>query len=178
MPFDPTSQYNEALNRFEEIPDRLLKTAQMLCRSPQFGGGRVNIIKPMAGVDKDVVIVLHPTKTRSVTNLEGTVTELPAYVVFARSYSHTWGKKVWKDGKREVQNIDINVPELFATAFDEQDAYEVAHELVNAWNANREQEVEQFSTGVEVPFSTEFMVYSGMFDKGNWNSLGEYATAE
>lgn len=153
----------------QELPARLVKRSQTLCRAPAQGGGRVNIVKADNVKDKDIVIVLHPTKTRKVTNLEGTVTELPAYVVFAREFSHVWKQKY---GKK--QSFDIMVPFAFAQARDEEHAYEIAHDIANEWRATRESEIDYYSTGSnEIPFSPEFMENSGMLESHLWNSLSK-----
>ncbi len=162
---DPEAMLENALARFEPVPEHAYKPgivdgnkrcvcvqhrAQKLCQLPQYGGGRNgNPMRSNGVADKDVVIVLHPTATRTVKNIDGTVSELPAYIVFMREFSHTWRTPQGK-------SVDIWNVTSFAKAYSDEDAYEVAREVVAAWEATRQQEVEGWST-TELPFSPEFM---------------------
>lgn len=156
---DPISNWEDAVGRYEPVPAKNLAKARELCRTQEWGGGKVATFKASNVQDMDVVIVLHPTMRR-LSN--GDVVE--NYVVFARKFSHTW--------KNKGKSIDIWVPELFYRAWNLEDAEETAKALTASWEATREQEEEGWGQ-TELPFSNEFLSTIIAARPGAWTTLSE-----
>jgi hypothetical protein len=173
VPFDPIVQLADATGRFEEVPVSWATRAKELCNTPQYNGGRVGDIQRVPGIsDRSLIKVLHPTKERTVRNVDGSESKIPAYIVFISEYQGTvcagcnWvagklaedpnnqGLLRWK--KNHVHKIhDVWVPVSYTKCYDEEDADTVVMETKSAWATVDAQAQEGW--GNELPFSPEFM---------------------
>lgn len=156
---DPVANWEDAVGRYEPIPAKNLSKARELCRTPEWGGGKIATFKASNVQDMDVVIVLHPIQRKL-----GNGDIVDNYVVFARKFSHTW--------KNKGKSIDIWVPELFYRAWNLEDAEETAKALTASWEATREQEEEGWGQ-TELPFSNEFLSTIMAARPGAWTTLSE-----
>lgn len=134
---------DDALANFLPVPKEMLAKARWLCREHRtWRSADIN--------SHAVVTVQHPTRTWE--NRHGDAK--PLFMVFLTSYSHQF-RRPQKDVPGRALEFAVYVPDSYLYAVDQDQADEIASQVINAWSIDREDELA--GTGQEVPWSPEWI---------------------